>query len=438
MKKLAVFPGIIVLVFSAMAQAGTAGITGQYSGTHSLTIINGLVGTTLGTSTTNPDNAWSFDFDAGTFSMAPVSPTTAMLTVGFPYSFGGAFTLADNGDGTYTGTYDLTIGTNPTATTTIKWEITKSLYTLTVTTLDDSDADAYAGTTIAGVLPLPVAPIVDGTAVLAGADSNGDGISDAVAAALGLDATGLDGDTDDDGTSDVIEVGADVNNPTDSDGDGVINAIEPGSAATDASVATSLAVSNNQTVTITATGQSLTQVSAGAATGGPVRVAFPYGTVSYVTTSAVGGSVTVRMAFSSDLPEADKLVIYKVDSAGAYTLLPTSAWTKVGARTVDVTLTDGDPATDLDGVANGSITDPIAVGNNVAGDPNFDHRDSGRFGCSISSGNGNFSRAGDWWLLLMFLAWLGVFLIRKNPRLNRPAIQRADARSMPDCKRQAR
>ncbi|MCR4347352.1 MAG: hypothetical protein NUV55_09165 [Sulfuricaulis sp.] len=437
MKKLPVFLAIIMLVFNTMAQAGTAGLTGQYSGTHSLTILNGTNGVTLGTSTTNPNNAWSFDFDAGTFSMAPVSPTTGMLSVGFSYSFGGAFTLTDNGDGTYTGTYALTIGANPTTTTTIKWEITKTLYTLTVTTLD-GDNNGISGTDIVGVLPLTVSPVMNGTAVLAGADSNGDGISDAVATSLGLDPTGLDGDTDDDGTSDVIEVGADVNNPTDSDGDGVINAIEPGSAASDASVAKGLAVSNGQTVTITATGQSLTQVSAGAATGGPVRVAFPYGTVSYVTTSAVGGSVTVRMAFSSDLPEADKLVIYKVGSAGAYALLPTSAWTKVGARTVDITLTDGNPATDLDGVANGSITDPIAVGNNVAGDPDFDHRESGRFGCSISSGNGNFRQAGDWWLLLMFLAWLGVFLIRKNPCLNRPATQRADARSMPDCKRQAR
>ena len=62
-------------------------------------------------------------------------------------------------------------------------------------------------------------------------DSNGDGILDVDAIALGLDPNDPDGDTDDDGSSDVDEVGGDLNNPLDSDVDGVIDALEPGAAA---------------------------------------------------------------------------------------------------------------------------------------------------------------------------------------------------------------
>ncbi|MEN8801705.1 MAG: hypothetical protein ABF297_06980 [Thiogranum sp.] len=87
-------------------------------------------------------------------------------------------------------------------------------------------------------------------------DSNGDGISDTDAIALGLDPNDPDGDTDDDTASDVIETGSDPGNPlpVDSDGDGVIDALEAGTSATDASVASGLKLSSGDTVTITAAG----------------------------------------------------------------------------------------------------------------------------------------------------------------------------------------
>ena len=190
-------------------------------------------------------------------------------------------------------------------------------------------------------------------------DSNGDGLSDADAIALGLDPNDLDGDTDNDGISDVLEVGGDVNNPLDGDVDGVIDALEPGTDAADAMIASGLPLDGGGTlVIITAAGETLSRVSTAAATGGPAGINFPFGTVSYTTSAAVGGSVPVQMEFSADLPA--NLAIYKVDHAGAYQELATSLWTRVSPRRVDLTLTDGDPLTDLDGVANASIEDPVA------------------------------------------------------------------------------
>jgi hypothetical protein len=211
-------------------------------------------------------------------------------------------------------------------------------------------------------------------------DSNGDGLSDADAVALGLDPNDPDGDTDDDGISDVLEVGSDVNNPPDGDVDGVIDALEPGSDAADARIASGLPLHGGATVTITTTaGQTLSGVSAAAASGGPAGVNFPFGMMSYTTSAAVGGSVPVQLEFSADLP-AD-LAIYKVDHAGVYRELAKSLWTRVSPRRVDLTLTDGDPQTDLDGVVNALIEDPVAPAEVV---PLADSGGGGGGGCMIS------------------------------------------------------
>jgi hypothetical protein len=190
-------------------------------------------------------------------------------------------------------------------------------------------------------------------------DSNGDGLSDADAIALGLDPHDPDWDTDNDGISDVLEVGVDVSNPLDGDVDGVIDALEPGADAADAMIASGLPLDGGASLVITtAAGETLSGVSVAAATAGPAGINFPVGTVSYTTSAAVGGSVTVQMEFSADLPA--NLALYKVDHAGVYRELATRLWTRVSPRRVDLTLTDGDPLTDLDGVVNASIEDPVA------------------------------------------------------------------------------
>ena len=62
-------------------------------------------------------------------------------------------------------------------------------------------------------------------------DSDGDGLLDNQETTLGTDMN--DADTDGDGTGDGAEVGPDVNSPVDTDGDGVINALESSIVDTD-------------------------------------------------------------------------------------------------------------------------------------------------------------------------------------------------------------
>jgi len=252
----------------------------------------------------------------------------------------------------------------------------------------------------------PVTVSVSGTGtVTPPPDSNGDGISDADAIALGLDPNDPDGDTDNDGLSDVDEVG-DVNNPMDNDGDGVIDALEPGADASNAEITSGLALTSGDTVTITTeTGEMLSQVSTAEATDTPGGINFPLGTVSYTTTSPVGGSVTVRLTFSVDLPGS--LVIYKVDNANVYTELPATIWTQIDVRTVDITLTDGGPF-DLDGMINGSIDDPLGAGGQVLA--GFGGGGSGGGGlCSLGPRTASAWMTGDLWLLLTFVLGLGLW-----------------------------
>jgi hypothetical protein len=228
-------------------------------------------------------------------------------------------------------------------------------------------------------------------------DSNGDGLSDADAIALGLDPNDPDGDTDNDGISDVLEVGSDVNNPPDADIDGVIDALEPGTDAADAMVASGLPLAGGGTLKITtAAGEMLSGVSATAATGGPAGVNFPFGMVSYMTTAPAGGTVSVQMEFSSDLPT--NLAMYKVDNAGTYRELAASLWTRVNARRVDLAMTDGDPLTDLDGIANASIEDPVAPAEIV---PLASSGGGGGGGCVLNSATQD-----DPMLMLLMLAAL--------------------------------
>ena len=163
----------------------------------------------------------------------------------------------------------------------------------------------------------------------------------------------------------------------------------------------------NGTVAIsTAPGELITDVSTGDASNAPSGFVFPYGTISYTTSSPVGGSVTMTFEFSSDLP-AD-LAIFKVDSNGTYTELPTSIWTKVNANTVDITVTDGDALTDQDGVVNGFIEDPVAVGGTQGGGGGGDDDtfDFGGGGCSISKSPS--ASLDPVWLFMLLAPGLGL------------------------------
>jgi len=162
-------------------------------------------------------------------------------------------------------------------------------------------------------------------------------------------------------------------------------------------VASGLPLAGGGTLKITtAAGEMLSGVSATAATGGPAGVNFPFGMVSYMTTAPAGGTVSVQMEFSSDLPT--NLAMYKVDNAGTYRELAASLWTRVNARRVDLALTDGDPLTDLDGIANASIEDPVAPADIV---PLASSGGGGGGGCVLNSATQD-----DPMLMLLMLAAL--------------------------------
>lgn len=90
---------------------------------------------------------------------------------------------------------------------------------------------------------------------------------------------------------------------------------------------------------------------------GKPALVFPYGAIRFnITGISPGDSVEVTMVFPDTVPRYAKY--YKITSTG---------WQEIKINSYDgnkikVTLTDGDPATDEDGIANGVIVDPGALG----------------------------------------------------------------------------
>ena len=137
------------------------------------------------------------------------------------------------------------------------------------------------------------------------------------------------------------------------------------------------------TVDIYSAGEVLFNASSAIISGTPpVSVNFPFGVIDYYTSVAtLGAKKVVRLTFSTALPA--NLVVYKVDAGGSYTALANTLWTQVNANAIDVTLTDGDVLTDLDGISNGVIHDPLAVGG--ATTPVVGAAFAGGGGCVIQS-----------------------------------------------------
>ncbi|RJR26001.1 MAG: hypothetical protein C4582_02725 [Desulfobacteraceae bacterium] len=92
-------------------------------------------------------------------------------------------------------------------------------------------------------------------------------------------------------------------------------------------------------------------------TGKPA-FSFPYGTVKFdVVGINPGSSVTVTIKFSGNIPIDARY--YKIDSADGWHQIPFGD--NDGDETITLVLTDGDPSTDADRVANGTIRDPGAI-----------------------------------------------------------------------------
>lgn len=111
----------------------------------------------------------------------------------------------------------------------------------------------------------------------------------------------------------------------------------------------------------------------------------PAGTFSYglfgftVVGLTPGAQVTVTIEFPDDVPSL--ATYYKVNAAGAWIAVPSAAGDNT--RQIRLVLTDGDPATDADGSANGVILDPggLAVPTTASSDGDS----GGAGGCFIVS-----------------------------------------------------
>jgi len=244
--------------------------------------------------------------------------------------------------------------------------------TLTVTVSDGTASDSYS---------FPVT-VVEAPAE----DANGDGISDAQAAALGLDPEAGRGDSDGDGTPDAVELGT-LDNPVDSDGDGVIDAVEENGAAHDSgrialrisdAAASAAGVSGlgggssgeageNALVIEAAEGHTLsipadlsgTPLIAPSSLTVDLTHSFPLGLYGFSVDT--GGdsvaTVTVRFPVGTEIPE--DVVVRKLTTSDTWEDFP-SATLDREARTLTLTLVDNDRFDHDRSV--GVIRDPVGLG----------------------------------------------------------------------------
>ena len=103
-------------------------------------------------------------------------------------------------------------------------------------------------------------------------------------------------------------------------------------------------------------------------TGKPTGLKFPYGALRFsITGLTPGQTVTVEMEMPDNVPTG--ATFYKILSTG-WTLLELGS--NNGDNVITLTLKDGDPNTDLDGVANGTLVDPGVLAVPAAGSGDSD------------------------------------------------------------------
>ncbi|MDI6795927.1 MAG: hypothetical protein QMD09_03235, partial [Desulfatibacillaceae bacterium] len=153
---------------------------------------------------------------------------------------------------------------------------------------------------------------------------------------------------------------------TDSNGDGILDS-ESGSNDANPARTRFRPLTTTQRMEMQASAGQFRQVIALApddpslpAQGRPAASDIPYGATRFRiegldAANPNGDEVTVTVTYPADIPATAR--IYKITQAG-WREIP---FVKTGARTIEMTLRDGDPATDADGVVNGVIVDPFAL-----------------------------------------------------------------------------
>lgn len=126
-----------------------------------------------------------------------------------------------------------------------------------------------------------------------------------------------------------------------------------------------LAIPGGGTLDVSAAGgEPLSAVSVAVAPTRPGVSFHGSSVVAYEVATVPGGQATVILRFVPGLPLGPGFGLYKFDLQGRARLIPPALWTRTDAppaTTIALTLTDGGPF-DLDGVANGNIVDPLALG----------------------------------------------------------------------------
>ena len=142
-------------------------------------------------------------------------------------------------------------------------------------------------------------------------------------------------------------------------------------------------------------------------TGKP-SMTFPYGTNKFKITGLVpGATVTVALVFPGNVPTSAKY--YKISTANGWQEIPFGS--NDGDNTITLTLTDGDPLTDADGL-NGTIDDPGAVATTSSSGSSG----GGGGSCFIDTvGRGTVDHVGEVLLLgLIAMAFMVVFRFRNT------------------------
>jgi hypothetical protein len=146
-------------------------------------------------------------------------------------------------------------------------------------------------------------------------------------------------------------------------------------------------------------------------TGKP-GMSFPYGATKFnITGLTAGDSVTVALVFPGNVPT----------SAKYYKISPTKGWQELpfgsndGDNRITITLTDGDPKTDADGLANGTIVDPGALAT-ASSTPSTTFSAGGGGGCFISvlASQAHVSPAAAGLVLGVISAFVGFVAFRKR------------------------
>jgi hypothetical protein len=174
---------------------------------------------------------------------------------------------------------------------------------------------------------------------------------------------------------------------TDSNGNGVLDS-EEGTSDPDPKTARVRQANGADRIVITTSAGELTKVEAlnhddpSVNQAGKPVMAFPYGITHFeIMGLAPGSSVVVNLVFPGNVPTT--AIYYKIS--------PVTGWQEIafgsndGDNTITLTLKDGDPRTDADGIVNGTIVDPGALA--TSGTPTVASSGGGGGGCFIDSLN---------------------------------------------------